>query len=75
MCVLPSGMPSNKPLLHIVMDDDRLDRIDEYQHRKRFPSRSAAIVALLDWALDQNPDLQPQRRRVRQVESREVRDA
>lgn len=67
MNVVPSVMPSNKPMLHIVMGDDRLDQIDEYQHRQRFPSRSATIVALLDWALAQNPDLQPSRRRPRIV--------
>lgn len=61
-----SGMPSTKPMLHIVMGDDRLDRIDEYQHEQRFPSRSAAIVALIDWALDQRPDLKPEKRQRRQ---------
>jgi hypothetical protein len=65
MVVVSSGMPSQKPLLHIVMDEEFLDRIDEYQHEQRFPSRSAAVKALLDWALNQAPDLGPKRLRAR----------
>lgn len=63
MNVVPSApMPSNKPLLHIVMDQEFIDRVDDYQHRRRFPSRSAAVIALLEWALAQDPELQPRRR-------------
>lgn len=48
-------MPSEKPLLNFVIDQDLLDRIDEFRYDNRFPSRAAAIKWLLDWALKQNP--------------------
>jgi Arc/MetJ-type ribon-helix-helix transcriptional regulator len=75
MNVLPSEpMPSNKPLLHIVMDPEFIERIDDYYHRRRFPSRSAAVIALLEWALEQDPELQPQRRRAPRERRGTIRD-
>lgn len=49
-------MPSDKPMLNFVIDQDLLDRIDEFRFDNRFPTRAAAIKWLLDWALKQNPN-------------------
>ncbi len=43
-------------MLHVVVRPDLLKRLDDYRFEKRFPSRSAALKYLLDWALKQNPE-------------------
>ncbi|MDP3983634.1 MAG: hypothetical protein Q8Q52_01335 [Acidimicrobiia bacterium] len=48
-------MPSQKPLLHIIMDEGLLAKIDDYRFGHRFKSRAAAIKWLLEWSLQQNP--------------------
>jgi small subunit ribosomal protein S21 len=46
-------MPSEKPFLHFVVDENLLKRVDDFRFRNRFPTRAAAIKWLLDWALKQ----------------------
>lgn len=48
-------MPSKKPLLSFVIDEDLLKAIDDYRFKHRFESRAAAIKWLLSWALRQDP--------------------
>lgn len=50
------SVPSKKPFLAFVIEPELLDRLDEFQHERRFPTRAAAIKWLLAWAMDQNPD-------------------
>lgn len=40
-------MPSKKPFLSFVIDEDLLQKIDDFRFRHRFESRAAAIRALI----------------------------
>lgn len=39
-----------------LMDEDDVERLDDWRFANRFASRAAAIKWLLDWALTHNPD-------------------
>lgn len=49
-------MPSQKPLINLVIDEELLERLEDWRFTNRMPSRAAAIKWLLIWALDHNPD-------------------
>lgn len=40
-------MPTEKPRYTIVVDDELLKRIDDFRFENRYPSRSAATLALI----------------------------
>ena len=40
------------PLLNFVVDQELLDRLDDFRFEHRFQSRAEAIRWLLEWALD-----------------------
>ena len=44
-------MPSNKPKILLIVDDELLKQIDDYRYENRIPSRSGAIRRLLEIAL------------------------
>jgi len=44
-------MPTEKPKLIFVADEDLLKRIDDFRYENRIPNRSEAIRRLLDEAL------------------------
>lgn len=46
-------MPRKSPLLAFVVPEELLERIDEFHHQNRFPSRAAAIKWLITTALEQ----------------------
>jgi|WetSurMetagenome_2_1015567.scaffolds.fasta_scaffold31057_3 hypothetical protein len=46
---------TTKPVVNFVIDPALLKRVDEYHHKHRFPTRSAAMKYLIAWALKQNP--------------------
>lgn len=48
-------MPSKRPLLHILMEQSLIDRLDDFRFEHRFTSRAAAVIWLLEWALGQKP--------------------
>src|SRR5437016_11212464 len=50
-------MPRTGPILNFVVDDELIRRLDDFRYTRRFPSRAAAVKALLRWALDQQPEL------------------
>jgi len=50
-------MPSEKPMISFVIDEELLKKIDDFRFIYRFNSRSAAIKWLIEWALKQNPKL------------------
>lgn len=54
-----SDVPSKKPFVHLVLDEELIERIDDVRFTFRLPSRSAAIRWLLEAALDQNPIPEP----------------
>ncbi|MFA5265982.1 MAG: hypothetical protein WC378_19345 [Opitutaceae bacterium] len=49
-------MPSKKPLIALVMDEELIEAIDDFRFAHRFESRAAAIKWLLAWALKQRPE-------------------
>lgn len=53
-------MPSDKPLLNFVVEEELLKRMDDFRYEHRFPTRAAAIKWLLDWALKQRPVPKPE---------------
>lgn len=52
-------MPSEKPFLNFVVDEDLREQLDDFRFANRFPSRAAAIKWLLKWALEQQPRPDP----------------
>lgn len=44
-------MPTNKPRYTIIVDDDLLDRIEDFRYNERFPSRSEATLVLIEAGL------------------------
>jgi metal-responsive CopG/Arc/MetJ family transcriptional regulator len=45
-------MPTEKPKILVVVNDDLIERLDNYRrHSKRIPSKSEAVRTLLDEAL------------------------
>lgn len=56
-------VPSTKPVINLVMDQELIDRVDDFRFAHRFPSRAAAIKWLLEWGLDQRPAPRDERTR------------
>lgn len=54
-----NGVPSSKPFVHVILEPELLERIDDFRYAMRIPSRNAAIRWLLAAALDQNPIPEP----------------
>ncbi len=48
-------MPSEKQFLSFIVEDELLQRLDDFRFAHRFTSRAAAIKWLLLEALSQNP--------------------
>jgi hypothetical protein len=48
-------VPSIKPKLNFVIDKILLNKIDKYRFKHHFTSRSAAIIHLLTYAINQDP--------------------
>ena len=44
-------MPTKKPQILLTLDEDLLERIEDYRYGNRIPSRTEAIRRLLDEAL------------------------
>lgn len=42
-------------LIHMLIDEDLLKRIDDFRFQHRFQSRTAAVRWLVLWALQQAP--------------------
>ena len=40
-------MPTNKPRYTIIVDDELLEKIDDFRFENRYPSRSAATLELI----------------------------
>ena len=45
-------MPTEKPRLTIALDEELLSKIDDFRFENRYPSRSAAVIALIKKGLD-----------------------
>lgn len=55
------AMPTDKkkPVVNLPFEPELLERVDEYRFDRRFRSRTAALMYLLTWALDRNPEPLP----------------
>lgn len=45
-------MPTEKPRITVIVDDELLKRIENFRYENRYPSRSAAAVELISLGLD-----------------------
>lgn len=44
-------MPTKKPQILLTLDDDLLERIEDYRYASRIPARSEAVRRLIDESL------------------------
>jgi len=44
-------MPTEKPRIILALDNDLLERIDDYRYENRIPSRSEAVRLLIEEGL------------------------
>ena len=49
-------MPTKKPQILLTLDEDLLERIEDYRYGNRIPTRTEAIRRLLDEALKKYED-------------------
>jgi metal-responsive CopG/Arc/MetJ family transcriptional regulator len=49
-------MPSNKPKVLLILDEDLLERIDDYRYENRIPARNEAIRRLIVESLNRYKD-------------------
>ena len=54
-----SDVPSDRPLLAFQIDRELLRRLDKYRFSHEFPSRAAAVLAMVRWVLDNDVELRP----------------
>jgi len=40
-------MPTNKPIISVVLDDETLEKVDDYRFENRISSRSKALNELI----------------------------
>ena len=56
-------MPTNKPIVSILLDEETLKKIEDFQFNNRFRNRSAAIVFVLHEGMkalaSEYPELDP----------------
>lgn len=45
-------MPSKKPKVLLILDEDLLERIDDYRYENRIPARNEAIRRLIEESLE-----------------------
>lgn len=45
-------MPTNKPIVPLVIDNELLKAVEDFRYENRFPSRSAAIIYLIRKGLE-----------------------
>ena len=46
-------MPTEKPRITVVVDDEMLQQIEDFRFENRYPSRSAAMVELIRLGIKQ----------------------
>ncbi|MEN6391067.1 MAG: hypothetical protein ABFD04_11680 [Syntrophomonas sp.] len=48
-------MPSQKPKVTFYIDEDLLEKVDDFRYDNHFPSRASAVMWLLRYALSKRP--------------------
>lgn len=51
ICVTDTNMPTNKPKILLILDEDMLEKIEDFRFSNRIPSRAEAIRKLIDEGL------------------------
>lgn len=46
-------MPTDKPRITVVVDDEMLQQIEDFRFENRYPSRSATMVELIRLGIEQ----------------------
>lgn len=46
-------MPTNKPRYTVIVDEELLEKIDDFRFENRYPSRSAATLELIRKGIEQ----------------------
>ncbi len=46
-------MPTEKPRYTVIVDEETLKKIDDFRFENRYPSRSAATLALIRMGMEQ----------------------
>lgn len=46
-------MPTDKPRITVVVDDEMLQQIEDFRFENRYPSRSASMVELIRLGIEQ----------------------
>jgi metal-responsive CopG/Arc/MetJ family transcriptional regulator len=47
-----------RKMIHLQLEQDLLNKLDDFRFQNRLENRTEAIRFLLDWALKQNPKVQ-----------------
>lgn len=51
MCAIDSSMATDKPKILLILDNEMLERIEDFRFSNRIPSRAEAIRRLIDEGL------------------------
>jgi hypothetical protein len=52
---LKRKMANLKQAIHLLLDPPVVDKIDRYRYSHQIPSRTKAIIELIEWALSHPP--------------------
>lgn len=58
-------MPTEKPRYTVIVDEEMLKEIDDFRFENRYPSRSAATLALIRMGIEQLKKEQAKKYRIR----------
>lgn len=53
-------MPSEKPRIVIIADEELYDQVEDFRFKNRYPSRSAAALDLLQYGIEYVKNQKPQ---------------
>jgi metal-responsive CopG/Arc/MetJ family transcriptional regulator len=46
-------MPTKKPIISIVLDEETLEKVEDFQYNNRIPSRSKALNEIIKMGIEQ----------------------
>jgi metal-responsive CopG/Arc/MetJ family transcriptional regulator len=46
-------MPTKKPIISIVLDEETLEKVEDFQYNNRIPSRSKALNEIIKLGIEQ----------------------
>jgi len=51
---MPTATPGKQPV-HVLLEEDLVEKLDDFRFTNRFETRAAALRWLLRWALERDP--------------------